>query len=112
MFYIKDIEHRTNVVDKILKILKLGILNKKEKQDIFELVKSVDKTDLQKQRFYMVYNIEPNDEEENTYNKASAFYNCSVGAIRSSVMSVVVALYHVSDEKFSILESIYKKYEK
>ena len=112
MFYIKDIEHRINVVDKILKILKLGILNKKEKQEIYELVKSINKTELQKERFYIIYNIGPNENDHNTYNKAASFYNCTTGAVRSSVISVIVALYHLSDNKFSILENIFKKYEK
>ena len=112
MVNIKNIQYRISVVDKVLKLLNLDILNDKEKNDIYELAKDTNKTDLQKQRFYMVYNIGPNKDEHNTYNKVAVFYNCSTGAIRSSVMTVVVALYHVSDEKFSILENIFKKYEK
>lgn len=70
------------------------------------------KSDLQKTRFNMVYNLGPNLREHNTYKKVASFYDCSTGAIRSSVMTVVVALYHVSEEKISILENILKKYEK
>lgn len=101
-----------NTVNKILKFLKLDILNDEEKQVIYELAKSTKKTDLQKKRFYMVYNVEPNLKEHNTYKKVASFYECSTGAIRNSVMSVVVALYHLKDDKFSILENILKKYEK
>lgn len=112
MFQIYNFEYRKNTVDKILKFLKLDILNDEEKQVIYELVKNTKKTDLQKTRFYMVYNIGPNVKEHNTYKKVASFYECSTGAVRSSVMTVVVALYHLKDDRFSILESILKKYEK
>lgn len=112
MFEISNIELRMNTVNKILKFLKLDILNDEEKQAIYELVKSTKKTDLQKKRFYMVYNVGPNAKEHNTYKKVASFYECSTGAIRSSVMSVVVNLYHLKDDKFSVLEDILKKYEK
>lgn len=112
MNHIKDIDNRIYVVNKILKFLKLDILNDEEKQVIYELAKGTKKTDLQKTRFYMVYNLGPNIREHNTYKIVASFYDCSTGAIRSSVMNVVVALYHLSDEKFSILENILKKYEK
>ena len=112
MDYIKDINDRINVVNKILKYLKLDILNDKQKQTIYDIVMSIRKTNLQKRRFNMVYNLGPNLREHNTYKKVASFYDCSVGAIRSSVMSVVVGLYHVSEEKFSVLENILKKYEK
>lgn len=110
--YIKDIDNRIYVVNKILKFLKLDILNDDEKQAIYEIVMNTKKSDLQKTRFNMVYNLGHNLREHNTYKKVASFYGCSTGAIRSSVMTVVVALYHVSEEKFSILENILKKYEK
>ena len=112
MSKIKNIEVRMNTVNKILKFLKLNILNDEEKQVIYELAKSTKKTDLQKKRFYMVYNVGPNAKEHNTYKKVTSFYECSTGAIRSSVITVVVALYHLPDEKFIYLENILKKYEK
>ena len=112
MVHITSIEYRISTVNKILKFLKLDILNDNEKQVIYELAKDTKKTDLQKTRFYMVYNLGPNIREHNTYKKVASFYDCSTGAIRSSVMTVVVALYHLSDEKFSVLEKILKKYEK
>ena len=109
MSKIKNIEVRMNTVNKILKFLKLNILNDEEKQVIHELAKSTKKTDLQKKRFYMVYNVGPNEKEHNTYKKVASFYECSTGAIRSSVITVVVALYHLPDEKFIYLENILKK---
>lgn len=87
-------------------------MNDEEKQIIYELAKATKKTDLQKRRFYMVYNVGPNAKEHNTYKKVANFYGCSTGAIRSSVMSVVGVLYHLPDDKFSVLENILKKYEK
>ena len=112
MFKINNIEKRISTVNKILKFLKLDILNNEEKQTIYELVKATKKPDLQKSRFYMVYNVGPNLKEHNTYKKVADFYNRSVGAVRTSVMNVVVALYHLPDEKFTVLENILKKYEK
>ena len=103
---------RINTVNKILKFLKLDLLNDEEKQVIYELAKATKKTDLQKRRFYMVYNVGPNAKEHNTYKKVASFYECSTGAIRSSVTNVVVALYHLPDDQFSVLENILKKYEK
>ena len=100
------------MVNKILKLLKLDVLNDEEKQTIYELARATKRTDLQKRRFYMVYNVGPNAKEHNTYKKVASFYECSTGAIRSSVITVVVALYHLPDEKFIYLENILKKYEK
>ena len=97
---------RINTVNKILKFLKLDLLNDEEKQVIYEIAKVTKKTDLQKRRFYMVYNVGPNAKEHNTYKKVASFYECSTGAIRSSVMNVVVALYHLPDDKFSVLRNI------
>ena len=107
-----NIEYRISTVNKILKFLKLDVLNDEEKQDIYELAKTTKKTDLQKRRFYMVYNVGPNVKERNTYKKVANFYDCSIGAVRTSVMNVVVALYHLPDDKFSVLENILKKYER
>ena len=45
---------RINTVNKILKFLKLDLLNDEEKQVIYEIAKVTKKTDLQKRRFYMV----------------------------------------------------------
>lgn len=101
-----------NKVNKILKLLKLDILNNEEKQVIYELAKSTKKTDLQKRRFYMVYNVGPNAKEHNTYKKVASFYECSTGAIRNSAIAIIRDLYHISDDKFSVLENILKKYEK
>ncbi len=108
---IRDIDNRIYIVNKILKFLKLGILNYEEKQTIYELVKSIKKTELQKKRFYMIYGIGQNVKEHNTYKDIAGFYDCSTGAIRNSVMSVVGNLYHLPDEEFSFLENILKKYE-
>lgn len=112
MISIKNIEYRMRTIDKILKLAKLGILNDNEKQVIYEIAMNTRKTDLQKRRFTMIYNLGPNKNEHNTYKKIASFYDCSIGAIRSSVMMVVVGLYHIKDDKFSILENILKKYEK
>ena len=96
MNHINNIENRIYVVNKILKYLKLDILNDEEKQAIYNIVMSTKKTDLQKRR----------------YKKVASFYDCSVGAVRTSTMSIVAGLYHLPDEKFSVLENILKKYEK
>ena len=100
------------MVNKILKLLKLDVLNDEEKQTIYELARATKRTDLQKRRFYMVYNVGPNAKEHNTYKKVASFYNCSSGSISSSVLSVVASFYHLQNEKFSVLENILKKYEK
>ena len=69
MNHINNIENRIYVVNKILKYLKLDILNDEEKQAIYNIVMSTKKTDLQKRRFNMVYNLGPNIREHNTYKK-------------------------------------------
>lgn len=112
MFQINNIERRISTVNKILKFLKLDVLSDEEKDTIYKLAKETRKTELQKTRFYMVYNVGPNAKEHNTYKKVANFYDCSIGAVRTSVMNVVVALYHLPDDKFSVLENILKKYEK
>lgn len=110
--YIRELEIKMEVVDKLLRYLKLDILNDEEKQSIYDIVMTTRKTDLQKRRFNMFYNIGPNIKEHNTYKKIAEFYNCSIGAIRNSVMSGVNGLYNVNSEQFAILKKILAKYEK
>ena len=43
MFKISNIEIRMNTVNKILKFLKLDVLNDEEKQAIYEIAKSIKK---------------------------------------------------------------------
>ena len=83
------------------------------KEQIYHIVlKLPKKTDLQKERFIRYYGLQPTDFKKETLSAISRKQHCNPNAVRSSVISIRIAMFRISDEEFSILENIYRKYHK
>lgn len=100
------------IVDKLLKFIRSGIVSDKQKQELYDIVMGLKKkTDLQKRRFNMISSLGPNLKEHNTYKKVADFYGCTISAIRGSVTHVIVGLYHLPNEKMQILVNMVQECE-
>lgn len=88
-------------------------ISNKHKERIYHIVlKLPKKTDLQKERFIRYYGLKPTEFKKETLSAISREQHCNPNVVRSSVISIRIAMFHVSDEEFSILENIYKEYHK
>jgi len=83
------------------------------KEQIYNVVlKLPKKTDLQKERFIRYYGLQPTEFKKETLPAISREQHCTPNAVRSSVISIRIAMFRIHDEDFSILEKIYEEYHK
>lgn len=83
------------------------------KEQIYHIVlKLPKKTDLQKERFIRYYGLQPTEFKIETLSAISREQHCTPNAVRSSVISIRIAMFRIPDDDFSILESIYIEYHK
>ena len=83
------------------------------KEQIYNVVlKLPKKTDLQKERFIRYYGLQPTEFKKETLSAIAREQNCTPNAVRSSVISIRIAMFRIHDEDFSILEKIYEEYHK
>ena len=97
----------------LLDYMKQYNISNRHKEQIYHIVlKLPKKTDLQKERFIRYYGLQPTDFKKETLSAISRKQHCNPNAVRSSVISIRIAMFRISDEEFSILENIYRKYHK
>lgn len=83
------------------------------KEELYNIVLKLNKkTDLQKERFIRYYGLKPTEFKRETLSAIAREQNCTPNAIQSSVISIRIAMFRISDEDFSILEKIYAEYNK
>lgn len=83
------------------------------KEQIYDLVlKLPKKTDLQKERFIKYYGLKPTEFKRETLSAIAREQKCTPNAVRSSVVSIRIAMFRIPDEEFLILEQIYEEYHK
>ncbi len=88
-------------------------ISNRHKEQIYHVVlKLPKKTDLQKERFIRYYGLQPAEFKKETLSEISREQHCTPNAVRSSVISIRIAMFHIPDEDFSILEKIYEEYHK
>ncbi len=109
MFY-KFVEKR-KVIDNLFELLDSYSLTKKQAKKFIEVVKRMDKTDLQKERFIKMYNLEFTYETKPKYSSIAKEYNCSSSAIRSSMNGMRGALYRISSEDIDVIKEIVKEHQ-
>lgn len=68
------------------------------------------KTDLQKERFKRYYGLKPIEFKKDTLSAIAREQHCTPNVIRSSVVSIRLAMFRIAVEDFSMLETVYKKY--
>lgn len=83
------------------------------KEEIYNLVlKLTKKTELQKERFIRYYGLKPTEFKKETLSTIAREQHRTPNAIRSSVVSIRIAMFRIPDDEFSILERIYREYHK
>lgn len=104
-----NIEERSDVVYHILELAKNNLLNEVQKQKFYDIVMNLDnRTENQKQRFLLYYNLNVNQEQIYRQCDLAKLYNVSPNAIRCSVGRIRNALVNLQDEGILALKGILK----
>lgn len=112
-YNISKFTDRRDLVGWILDYMKKYNIYDRYKEQIYNVVlKLPKKTDLQKERFIRYYGLQPTEFKKETLSAISREENCTPNAVRSSVISIRIAMFRIHDEDFSILEKIYEEYHK
>lgn len=86
-------------------------ISNNHKEELYNIVlKLPKKTDLQKERFTRYYGLKPTEFKREILSAIVREQHCTPNAVRSSVVSIRIAMFCIADEDFSILETVYKKY--
>ena len=100
-------EEKRNTITILLNCVKKNLLGDSEKEIVYDIVMSLKgKTQKQKARFCMYYSLGPNAKEKNSMSKIATFYECSESSVRSSINTINLALYHISEDKILLLKKI------
>lgn len=112
-YNISKFTDRRDLVGWILDYMKKYNISDRYKEQIYNVVlKLPKKTDLQKERFIRYYGLQPTEFKKETLSAISRKQHCNPNAVRSSVISIRIAMFRIHDEDFSILEKIYEEYYK
>lgn len=112
-YNISKFTDRRDLVGWLLDYIKKYNISDRYKEQIYNVVlKLPKKTDLQKERFIRYYGLQPTEFKKETLSAISREQHCTPNAVRSSVISIRIAMFRIHDEDFSILEKIYEEYHK
>lgn len=112
-YNISKFTDRRDLVGWLLDYMKKYNISDRYKEQIYNAVlKLPKKTDLQKERFIRYYGLQPTEFKKETLSAISREKHCTPNAVRSSVISIRIAMFRIHDEDFSILEKIYEEYHK
>ncbi len=102
-----NIEERSDVVYQILELAKSNSLSVEHKKKIYDIVMSLNnRTENQKQRFLLFYNLNVNQEKTYRQCDLARLYNVLANAIRCSVGRIRNALVNLRDERMVELKDI------
>ena len=68
-----------------------------------------EKTQKQKERFIMFYNLDKNNNEEYTLSKLAKYNNCTSSAVKFSITSVASKLANLKDDRKYIIVQNYEQ---
>ena len=107
-----NIEERSDVVYQILELAKDKLLTQEQKNQIYDIVISLDnRTENQKERFLLYYNLNVNQVQEYRQCDLARQYNVSANAIRCSVGRITNALANLKDNRIEVLKDILEDYK-
>lgn len=110
-YNISKFTDRRDLVGYLLDYMKEYDISNNHKEELYNIVlKLPKKTDLQKERFTRYYGLKPTEFKRETLSAIAREQHCTPNAVRSSVVSIRIAMFRIADEDFSILETVYKKY--
>lgn len=86
----------------------IGITNK-EKKILYDLVINLgNRTEIQKARFLLYYNLFPKQKEQYNFSSLATKYKCSSSAIRFSVSRIRNGLVNLNEDKREIFFKLVK----
>lgn len=89
--------------------LKNGWVSPKEKKMLYELVINLNnRTNCQKERFILFYNLKQEQTEKYNYTSLGKIQNCSGSAIKYSISRIKNALANLDEERKKIFLDIVK----
>ena len=110
-YNISKFTNKRDLIGYLLDYMKRYDISNSHKEELYNIVlKLPKKTDLQKERFIRYYGLKPQEFKRETLTSIARDQLCTTNAIRSSIISIRVAMFRISDEDFSILEKIYSEY--
>lgn len=106
-------DENCKVIYKLIDYFKANKLNNSQKQIICDIIMSLkNKTENQKIRFIMYYNLEPSQLQKYSLSSIGRYFKCSASAIRFSVVAIKNALVNLDDERCEVLKKILEQLEK
>ena len=109
MGVVKILDNRLNAIDLFFIKLKMGLVSSESKKRLYELVMGLEKsTQCQKERFILLYSLNPNQKEKYNYTSLGRKEGCTGTAIKNSVSRMKNILVNLEDDKREIFLHIIK----
>lgn len=107
----KELNNFSQQVHKFIKYIRKDNLSTKKKHKLYFIVKNLKlRTNTQKDRFLLYYNLVPNQKMRNpTLKDIGNLYNCTSSAVRHSILRVTTSLCKLENEstRKQLLKIIY-----
>ena len=112
-YNISKFTDKRDLVGWLLDYMKQYNISNRHKEQMYNVVLELTKkTDLQKERFIRYYGLRPTEFKKETLSAIAREQHCTPNAVRSSVVSIRIAMFRIPDEDFLILEKIYAQCHK
>lgn len=98
-----DFDERKFIVYQLLEVAKANKLNKVQKQELYNIVYNLERTEKQKEKFFRFYNLLEGQEQNYRLCDMARFYNCSPGNIKTAIGSIKNSLINLKDEKILLI---------
>lgn len=105
-----EFEERSDIVYKILDMLKNNQLDNIQKKIIYDIVCGFEKrTEKQKEKFFRFYNLLDNQDKNYRLSDMARYYKCTSNNVRLSIGSVRNSLINMEDDQLLILKNMIQK---
>lgn len=103
-------KERSLIVDELLRLAKESKLESDERNEIVNLVDSLEATEGQKERFILYYELSESGPKPASFAKIGEMYGRTSSAIMVSVIKLRNKLKRVSEENIHRIEEMVKKH--
>lgn len=106
-----NINEKGNIVYELLELLKANKISNTSKKKIYIMVNNMNnRTDNQKEKFCMFYNLLEKEKQNYRLCDMARYYNCTSSNIRSSIGRIRNSLVNTNEENILIMKNILKEY--
>lgn len=106
-----NINEKGNIVYELLELLKANKISNTSKKKIYIMVNNMNnRTDNQKKKFCMFYNLLEKEKQNYRLCDMARYYNCTSSNIRSSIGRIRNSLVNTNEENILIMKNILKEY--